>query len=69
MNYKIPSKVSNLITQLNEYSPDGFIFSYNGGESPIYYKTITAGLYTAMGNIGISDAERREFFHCRDFRG
>jgi len=56
----IPSKVSDLIIQLNEYSSDGFIFSYDAGKKPIYYKTITSGLYTAMGNIGISDAERRE---------
>lgn len=37
----------------------GFVFSANGGASPVYDKVVTAGLYDALEKMGISPEERK----------
>ncbi len=55
----IPSSVSQCLQQLKEINPRGFIFSNNGGNNPVYHKTLTGALYRALCKIGISAEERK----------
>ena len=55
----IPSMTSDYLQELKKSIPRGFIFSSNGGVTPVYYRSVTDGLYKALAKIGISDEERR----------
>jgi len=55
----IPPRVSELLLSLRKYHTEGYVFSYDKGQTPIYFKTITQGLYKAMVNIGIDDEQRK----------
>ena len=49
-------RILNEIMEINQ----GFLFSMDGGESPIFHRNLTLGLYAAMKNIGISSDKRKE---------
>ena len=55
----IPAKTQRWLTRLTMNRPTGFVFSANGGQSPVYYKVITKELYEALGKMGISENERK----------
>jgi len=56
----IPTIVSLHLKSLKEEHPSGFIFSYDGGETPIHERIIEEALYGALEKIGISEAVRKE---------
>ena len=38
----------------------GYLFSTDGGHTPIYYRAITDNLYRALKSIGINEKDRQE---------
>jgi integrase len=44
---------------LKKINPSGFIFSNDGGKTPVYHKTVTKALYRALNKIGISEEKRK----------
>ncbi len=58
-NIPIPFAVSQHLVECKRINNTGFIFSNNGGKTPIYHKTITKGLNNALLKIGISKEERK----------
>jgi len=48
-----------LLADLKIKNPTGYLFSVNGGEKPLYFKSITDALYIALNNIGITEQERK----------
>ena len=55
----IPAKTQRWLTRLAANRPAGFVFSVNGGASPVYYKPLVAELYQALGSMGITEDERK----------
>ena len=54
----VPKRVAEYITEIIEGRTTGYVFSNNGGITPLYHKTITRGLYKALERIGIKKGER-----------
>ena len=55
----ITGKMARWLTRLTKIRSAGFVFSATDGDTPLYYKRITAELYQALLKIGIADKERR----------
>ena len=55
----IPAKTQRWLTRLTAKQPAGFVFSINGGVSPVYYKVITAELYEASTEWGSARTRRK----------
>lgn len=56
----LPPFLSKFLQILKAKTPEGFIFTNNGGESPIVRTAITRLLYKALGNIGITPEQRKK---------
>ena len=61
----ITSKTAKWLARITAGRCEGFVFSTDGGERPIYYKIITRAFYEALGKIGITENERRR--RCLNF--
>jgi integrase len=48
------------LRRLKEINGDGYLFSDNGGKTPLSRKRVTLGLEEALTNIGIDEAARKE---------
>lgn len=55
----IPTIASVCLEPLKKINPSGFIFSNDGGKTPVYHKTVTKALYRALNKIGISEEKRK----------
>jgi integrase len=60
----VPSSVKAELDKLIELNAGGYIFSYNGGETPIDRKAVGASLWEALAAIGIDENERKERGLC-----
>jgi integrase len=59
-NIPLPVEVINNLQDLKEMNKDGFIFSLDGGATPICRRTMYDYFHMALGNIGISADEIAE---------
>jgi len=56
----MPSRVAEYLLEFKNKNIQGFVFSETGGKTPIYYRSVTDGLYKVLNEIGISENERKE---------
>jgi integrase len=59
-NVPLPSELITDLTELRVMNGDGFVFSLDGGATPICRKTMYQDFHRALRNIGISDDEIAE---------
>jgi integrase/recombinase XerD len=57
-NIPIPAAMRGELEELIRVNGDGFVFSEDGGKTPITMERINRGFEKALGNIGIGRAER-----------
>jgi integrase len=56
----IPAELSRDLQKLIRINHDGFVFSEDGGETPITRRRVYLGLQRACGNIGIDEDEMKK---------
>jgi integrase len=59
-NIPLPKDMTDDLLELRAMNGEGFIFSLDGGATPICRKTMYRDYHRALGNIGISDDEIAE---------
>jgi integrase len=59
-NIPLPDQVINSLKDLKTMNGDGFLFSLDGGGTPICRRTMYNGFHQALGNIEISEDEIAE---------
>jgi integrase len=59
-NVPLPAELITDLTELRAMNGDGFVFSLDGGATPICRKTMYQDFHRALRNIGISDDEIAE---------
>jgi integrase len=59
-NIILPDELINELKELKRMNGEGFVFSLDGGASPICRKTMYKSFHRALRNIGISDDEISE---------
>jgi integrase len=59
-NIPLPSGMINDLLELKQMNGDGFVFSLDGGATPVCRKTMYQDFHRALRNIGMSDDEIRE---------
>jgi integrase len=55
-----PTIVSLYLKSLKDEHPSGYVFSYDGGATPIHERIIEEALYSALEEIGITESVRKE---------
>jgi integrase len=58
-NIPIPAGLHRDLEMLMEDNGRGYLFSVNGGESPVTRKQVYQALYEALANIGIDENQRK----------
>ena len=56
----LPAELARDLQKLIKINNDGFVFSEDGGETPITHRRIYLGLQRACGNIGIDEDEMKK---------
>jgi integrase len=59
-NVPIPQAIQRDLAQLKRINGDGFLFSSNGGKTPLLRMAVYEAFYAALRNIGIDEAERKQ---------
>ncbi len=59
-NVPIPQAIQRDLAQLKKINGDGFLFSSNGGKTPLLRMAVYEAFYAALRNIGIDEAERKQ---------
>jgi integrase len=59
-NIPIPAGLRRDLEMLMEDNGKGYLFSMNGGKSPIPRRYVYRALYEALANIGIDEKQRKE---------
>jgi integrase len=59
-NIPIPAGLHRDLETLMADNGQGYLFSVNGGESPVTRKQVYNALYEALANIGIDENQRKE---------
>jgi integrase len=59
-NIPLPSGMINDLVELKRMNGEGFVFSLDGGATPMCRKTMYKDFHRALRNIGMSDDEIRE---------
>jgi integrase len=58
-NVPIPLGIQHDLEQLKKINGNGFLFSSNGGRTPLLRVVVYEAFYTALKNIGIDETERK----------
>jgi integrase len=56
----LPAIIENDLRRMKEINGDGYLFSEDGGKTPISRKRVTLGLSNALSKIGIGEAAQKE---------
>jgi integrase len=68
-NVPFPAELINDLTELRVMNGNGFVFSLDGGATPICRKTMYQDFHRVLRNIGISDDEIAEWhLHLHGWR-